>query len=58
MAQDVLGEVAPSSFKYDVDQGKFFEGAVELTDAEAEKKGIDVDEEVWHCLLRCNQCFT
>ena len=43
MAQDVLGEVAPSSFKYDVDQGKFFEGAVELTDAEAEKKGIDVE---------------
>ena len=43
MAQDVLGEVAPSSFKYDADQDKFFEGAVELTVADAKKKGIDVE---------------
>ena len=43
MAQDVLGEVAPSSFKYNVEQDKFFEGNVELTDTEAKKKGIDVE---------------
>ena len=43
LAQDVLGEVAPSSFKYDADQDKFFEGAVELTVADAKKKGIDVE---------------
>ena len=43
MPQDVLGEVAPSSFKYDADQDKFFEGAVELTVADAKKKGIDVE---------------
>ena len=53
LAQDVLGEVAPSSFKYDADQDKFFEGAVELTVADAKKKlGIDVS------ILRSMALFT